>query len=145
MKGPIEKVKVVGVDGMQPKRRMPGRCPVCAEELAVTKLRCGHCETGIEGNFDLPPFAKLNREQLEFVEIFLKCRGNIKEVERELGISYPTVRGRLDGVLEALGYRVEAHAAGEDAGRQNRRKEILDALNKGEIGPEEAVKLLKTL
>lgn len=132
---------------MQPKRRMPGRCPVCDEELAVVKLRCGNCETGIEGHFEVPRFARLNREQLEFVETFLRCRGNIKEVERELGISYPTVRGRLDGVLEALGYKVEAGApaAAETAVRQARRKEILDALNKGQLSSDEAIKLLKSL
>lgn len=129
------------------KRRLPGRCPVCDEELAVTRLRCSHCETTIEGSFELPRFARLSREQLEFVETFLKARGNIKEVERELGISYPTVRSRLDGVLEGLGYRVEATpaAAEEAAARQTRRKEVLDALNRGDLSSDEAIKLLRQL
>lgn len=125
---------------------MISRCPVCNEELVVTRLRCTHCETGIEGAFEVNRFARLSKEQLEFVEIFLKSRGNIKEVERELGISYPTVRGRLDAVLEALGYRVEPTVAEEVAtGKANRRKEILDALNKGEMTSEEAIKQLRTL
>lgn len=127
------------------KRRMPGRCPVCGDQLSVVRLRCGNCETVIEGHFEMTRLAQLSREQLEFVEVFLKARGNIKEVERELGISYPTVRGRLDAVIEALGYRVEA--APEDTAsaltRGTRRKEILDALNKGEITSDEAVQLLK--
>lgn len=68
--------------------------------------------------------------------MFLTSRGNIKEVERLLGISYPTVRSRLDAIIEALGYRVERE---ED----QRRKEILEAVNKGEISSEEAVRLLR--
>lgn len=123
---------------------MPGRCPVCSDEMVVTRLRCHSCDTAIEGTFEIGKFARLSREQLEFVETFIKCRGNIKEVERELGISYPTVRGRLDSVIESLGYRVESGA--EEAGtaaRNTRRKEILDSLNRGEISSEEALRLLK--
>jgi len=127
-------------------RKMPGRCPVCNSEMVVTRLRCTHCDTALEGTFELSKFARLTREQLDFVETFLRCRGNIKEVERELGISYPTVRGRLENVLEALGYRVDPAAAEEvTQGKQARRKEILDALNRGEISSEEALKQLKTL
>ncbi|MGE5674043.1 MAG: DUF2089 domain-containing protein [Mycobacterium leprae] len=128
------------------KRRMLGRCPVCNEELVVTRLRCMHCDTGIEGNFEVPKFARLPKEHLDFVEVFLKCRGNIKEVERELGISYPTVRGRLDAVLEALGYKVDPAVADEtNQVKQTRRKEILDALNRGELTSDEAIKQLKNL
>lgn len=127
-------------------RRMISRCPVCSEELVVTRLRCMHCETSIEGAFEVSRFARLSKEHLEFVEIFLKSRGNIKEVERELGISYPTVRGRLDTVLEALGYRVDPAQVEEVAtGKTARRKEILDALNRGELSSEEAIKQLRTL
>lgn len=127
-------------------RRMISRCPVCSEELVVTRLRCNHCETSIEGSFEVSKFAKLSKEHLEFVEIFLKSRGNIKEVERELGISYPTVRGRLDAVLETLGYRVDPAVTEEVVrNKQTRRKEILDALNRGEMSSEEAIKKLKDL
>ena len=127
-------------------RRMISRCPVCSEELVVTRLRCNHCETSIEGSFEVSKFAKLSKEHLEFVEIFLKSRGNIKEVERELGISYPTVRGRLDAVLETLGYRVDPAVTEEVVrSKQTRRKEILDALNRGEMSSEEAIKKLKDL
>ncbi|HYG60448.1 MAG TPA: DUF2089 domain-containing protein [Symbiobacteriaceae bacterium] len=127
-------------------RRMISRCPVCSEELVVTRLRCNHCETAIEGTFEVSKFNRLSKEHLEFVEIFLKSRGNIKEVERELGISYPTVRGRLDAVLEALGYRVDPVVAEEvTRGKQTKRKEILDALNRGELSSEEAIKRLKDL
>lgn len=122
------------------RHRLPGKCPVCDSPLDVTRMQCAECGTAVEGRFELCKFCSLSREQQQFVEIFIKCRGNIREVERELGISYPTVRSRLDQVIEALGYRVEA-AAEEERGA--RRKEILDSLSRGEISTEEAIKLLK--
>lgn len=121
---------------------VPGLCPVCGQKLAVSKLTCHHCETTIEGNFESCRFCGLTAEQKHFVEVFLKSRGNIKEVERELGISYPTVRGRLDNVLEAMGYRVEQEDRSEIA---RQRRDILEQLSRGEIGADDAVKLLKTL
>jgi hypothetical protein len=124
-------------------KRMLGRCPVCNGKLDVVKMHCPTCNTGIEGRFEICKFCQLNPEQKEFIEVFIRCRGNIKEVERELGISYPTVRGRLDAVIEALGYRVEERGGEETT--VNRRKEILEALAKGEISSEEAVKQLKQL
>jgi hypothetical protein len=81
-------------------------------------------------------------EQRDFAVTFVRCRGNIKEVERELGISYPTVRGRLDTVIQALGFPVECD--GEDEAEiAGRRREVLDSLAKGELSADEAVKLLK--
>ncbi|HHT73243.1 MAG TPA: DUF2089 domain-containing protein [Firmicutes bacterium] len=111
-------------------------CPVCAKPLRVTRLRCNHCDTTIEGTFETCKFCQLTPEQRDFVEVFLTARGNIKEVERLLGISYPTVRSRLDTVIEALGYRVERD-------QNNQRRAILEALDKGEITSEEAIRLLK--
>ena len=81
-----------------------GRCPMCEAELMVTHLRCERCGTGLEGTFRLSKFDRLPREQLRFVEVFVKNRGVIRDVERELQISYPTVRSRLDEVIRALGY-----------------------------------------
>lgn len=112
------------------------KCPVCGRAMQVTRLFCSNCKTTVEGGFDSCKFCRLDEEQRKFVEMFLTSRGNIKEVERLLGISYPTVRSRLDAIIEALGYRVERE---ED----QRRKEILEAVNKGEISSEEAVRLLR--
>jgi hypothetical protein len=121
----------------------PGKCPVCGEKLDVARLHCTHCDTSIEGNFETCKFCNLSNEQKSFVDIFIKCRGNIKEVERELGISYPTVRGRLEAVIEALGYRVEPSR--DEIDQSAKRKEILDALNRGELTSDEAIKRLKQL
>src|ERR687897_2723414 len=81
-----------------------GQCPVCAHELTVTRLQYRHCGTAVEGQFALGRFARLKGEQLAFLEVFVKNRGIIKDVEAELGISYPTVRARLDEALRAMGY-----------------------------------------
>ncbi len=124
------------------RRKALGRCPVCGEGLDVARLTCPSCETSIEGRFETCKFCQLTNEQKDFVEIFIKSRGNIKEVERELGISYPTVRGRLDAVIQALGYPVEREKEDESQAAV-KRKNVLDSLAKGEIRPDEAVKLLK--
>ncbi len=120
-----------------------GKCPVCGGNLVVSKLHCYQCETSIEGNFEPSKFARLNKEQQYFLEIFVKARGNIKEVERELGISYPTVRSRLDAIILALGYKVEPDY--EDEKYQEKRKSILAKLDKGEIDAAEALRQLKNL
>ncbi|MHC4779896.1 MAG: DUF2089 family protein [Planctomycetota bacterium] len=84
-------------------KRILGRCPVCNEGLAVTELKCSGCDTDIRGRFQPCPYCRLSEEQEHLVSVFLKTRGNIREVEKELGISYPTVRARLDEVVKALG------------------------------------------
>lgn len=114
------------------------RCPVCSRALTVTRLKCDGCDTVIENNFRLSRFDYLSDEELYFTETFLRCRGNIKEVEKELGISYPTVRSRLDAVIKALG----CDAGGEE--RSARREEILKALERGELTPEQAIAMLQS-
>lgn len=123
------------------RRRTVGSCPACGDKLAVRRLQCVNCDTAIEGNFVQSRFDRLSPEQQHFVEVFLLARGNIKEVERVLGISYPTVRNRLDGALEAMGHKVD-RAAEEDDG-PDRRAEVLARLDRGEITAAEALKLLK--
>lgn len=125
------------------RKQSPGLCPICGEKLHVTKLACHRCQTTLEGNFEPCRFCGLTNEQKAFLEVFIKSRGNIKEVERELGISYPTVRSRLDNVLEAMGYRVDEAEDREEVA--SKRREILDALARGEISSDDAVKLLRAL
>nr|WP_315988658.1 DUF2089 domain-containing protein [Desulforamulus aquiferis] len=116
------------------------RCPVCEHEMIVTNLACNHCRTKIEGEFLPSKFCRLPQEQLEFIEVFLKCRGSIKDVEKELGISYPTVRNRLDNVLQSLGYGADRT---ENLPESTNRQKILDALEKGEITLEEATQQIR--
>jgi hypothetical protein len=97
----------------------------------------------LEGQFISCKFCQLPNDQLEFIEVFIKCRGNIKDVEKELGISYPTVRGRLDGVIQALGYKIDGQDFQEE--RESSRKEILAALDRGEISSQEAANRLKKI
>jgi hypothetical protein len=117
------------------------RCPVCGDELQITRLRCQSCDTAIEGHFTLGRLQRLTREQVQFVELFIKCRGKIKDVEEELGVSYPTVVARLNEVVQAMGFEVRA----EDAEAVNRRQQILDELAAGTITAAEAATRLRAL
>lgn len=116
--------------------RVISKCPVCSAKLRVMKLKCNKCGTVIENDFELSKFEYLSSDQLSFMEVFLKCRGNIKDVEKELGISYPTVRAKLDDVVSALGYTVIKKPTVNS-------KEVLDMLERGEITPEQALNMMK--
>ena len=84
-----------------------GRCPVCDDVMHITMLECDSCGTKIESRFDICKFCRLTPEQKSFLETFIKNRGSIKDVERELSISYPTVRAKLNVVLAAMGFSKE--------------------------------------
>lgn len=113
--------------------------------MEVRRLYCPACETGLDGRFALCKFCQLSEEMQDFVSIFIRSRGNIKEVERALGLSYPTVRGRLDAVIRALGFAAEGEAAPEpdEPPRPDRRREVLEALARGEITAQEAAGRLR--
>lgn len=117
---------------------MPTACPVTGGPLLVTGLECESSGVTIHGRFTPNEFAVLPEEQLEFLRIFMKVRGNLKEVERVLGLSYPTVRLRFDTLLKVLGYEAEA-----DAGEE--RSSVLEQLESGSISAEEATRRLQTL
>ena len=119
-----------------------GKCPVCEKNMRVTELECPDCHTQIRGNFTMGKFSRLNEKQLGFVEVFIRLRGNIKEVEEEMGISYPTVRKRLDEVIEALGYKPEESPNDDTV---EKRTEVLNALDEGEISFEDAKNKLEEL
>ena len=127
---------------MKKRLPMPVSCPVSGKPLEVTRLECPDSGVTIEGRFAPNEFALLPPEQLEFMQLFVKCRGNLKEVERMLGLSYPTVRLRFEDVLRTLGY--ETAELTEEA-PATERDSILTALEKGEITAEEATKRLKRL
>ena len=125
-------------------RKILEQCPSCGGALEVTELRCPSCRTVVRGRYAPCPFCQLAPDSLYFLETFVQCRGNIKEMERALGISYPTVRGRLDAVIRELGYEVEVEpeVEVEEAEIAAQCKEILDQLDKGEIAASEATKRL---
>ena len=138
-------------------------CPICSGELAVTRLHCRSCGTTLEGDFNVGRFARLSREQFALLESFLRSRGNLKEMERELGISYPTVRARVDALLRALGLAddegeadepgepdardaaVETAPTGPAADAAAARRLILERLARREIDPATAATELRAL
>ena len=125
-------------------RKVLEQCPTCGGELTVTGLHCRSCHTRIESEYSTCRFCRLSQEDLDFIEIFVKNRGNIREMERELEISYPTVRSRLNDVIKELGYEVEAESAVSDEMAAERRT-ILKQLNEGEISAAEATELINQL
>lgn len=119
------------------KPEIKGQCPICGGENHVTRFQCTKCHTAVEGEFVLNKFSKLSEEQLRIVELFLLHRGNMKEMEKSLNISYPTVRNKLEEIVETLGHTTKKHELA------NSREEILQKLSAKEITADEAVELLK--
>jgi hypothetical protein len=117
----------------------PSECPVCHDGLLVTRLICRNCGTALEGRFTLGRLFDLSPDQRYFVEVFLRCEGKISRVQEELGLSYPTVRSRLEEVIRALGYDVDQ----EPAELGDRRQEVLEQLARREISSDEALSLLE--
>jgi hypothetical protein len=117
------------------KREVMGQCPICNGPVEITEISCNSCKSTIRGRFKPCKFCNLSQEHKDFAEVFIKNRGNIKEIEKELGVSYPTVKGKLDSLIIALGYKNQSPAP-------ENRKEILERLYKGEITSEEALSLL---
>jgi hypothetical protein len=117
-----------------------GKCPVCGDTLAVTRLHCRSCDSALEGQFSLGRFYQLSPEQLAFVETFIRCEGKLTRLQDELGMSYPTARARLTDLIRALGYEVREEPKPVSS---EERKAILERLAGGEIQPEDAVELLK--
>lgn len=118
---------------------IPNKCPSCSGKVVVTQLCCTDCKTTINGSFELPQFAALAQDEENFLRVFLAARGSIKEVERQLGISYPTVKGKLEALLNKLGLG----SLQEEAKR--RRLEVVEKLERGEITAQDAISLLKKM
>ena len=116
---------------------MPGKCPVCGDELYVEKLVCMQCGTAIHGSFLPQKLMQLTPEQWDFVELFIRCEGKLNHVQEELNLSYPTVRNRLHEVIRAMGYEV-----GEPDEAEVRTHSVLDDLAEGKTSVEEALRLL---
>lgn len=119
---------------------IPGECPVCGGEMIVTKLACRACDTVIQGRFITGPFANLTTSQLDFLEVFVKNEGKITHMEKDLGLSYPTIRNRLHEIIRSLGY--EPGREDDIPLTEEDRRKILEDLNEGKITSEEAMEML---
>jgi len=134
-------------------------CPVCSSELTVTRLNCRSCGTTLEGEFSVGRFGRLTREQLLLLESFLRSRGNLRDMERELGISYPTVRSRVEALVRALGFgpradsdeaadeaaAAAANASGPATDPGAARQSVLERLARKEITADEAAAAIRSL
>lgn len=123
---------------------IPTRCPLCGGELTVTRIYCRDCDTTLEGRFSSGPFGNLTQEQVNFMVTFVRCEGKINRMEDEIGLSYPTIRNRLHEVIRALGYEPGANDEPGGLSEQDRQA-ILEDLNLGKIGAEEAMRLLREM
>ena len=114
-----------------------GSCPYCQQAMTVSRMTCHACSIAVEGTFPTPRLANLPFEHQRFIEMFVLAGGNLKEIAEQTGVSYPTVRSRLDKIIAALR---------EEIGRTQKRKgSILDAVSEGKLSPDAAAKLIKEI
>ena len=112
------------------------QCPVCNSNLDIIEYHCANCDTTIKGKFGIGDLALLSVAQQEFAKTFLCCGGNIKEVEKELRISYPTVKNKLAEITSLL-------CAGRKISKKTISPNILDDIEKGNLSVEEALAKLR--
>lgn len=124
-------------------RKILEQCPNCGGDFEITRINCKSCDTVILSRYEPCRFCKLSSESLRFLESFVKARGNVKEMERELGISYWSVRSKLNDLIEELGYEVDPDPDADAITSQ--RREILEQVNRGELSAAEAAQRLATL
>ena len=116
-------------------------CPACGSDLTVERYRCENCDTRVEGRFENSAFPGLTQEQVEFVRTFVRCEGKITRMEAELGLSYPTIRNRLQDVIRAMGYEPKRDEAAERTAEK--RVGVLNDLESGRITADEAMRALR--
>jgi hypothetical protein len=124
-------------------RKVLEKCPSCGSDLEVTRMSCTACETVILGRYESCRFCKLSPDSLQFLESFIKNRGNIKQMEREVGESYWTIRARLNEIIQEMGFEVEPTEADDESSVE--RREVLEQLNRGEISASDAAEKLARL
>ncbi len=115
------------------------KCPVCEEDLVVTRYYCVNCNTTIEGHFvaEHTPFGHLSPEQMQFLLTFVRCEGRLNRMEDEMKLSYPTLRSRLNEIVRALGYEPGKEETPLQLSPEERRS-ILEELDQGTITWDEA-------
>ncbi len=122
-----------------PEHRPPRDCPVCSAQLVVTGCGCTECGTGITGAFRMCSYCALTDDETEMLRVFLVSRGNMRELERHLGVSYPTTRQRFADLLVRLGLEDPASAAPAVD-----RDKVLADVAAGRLSVDEAETLLST-
>ena len=125
------------------KYHAPAKCPVCGETMEVARLQCTRCGSELTGRFSPCRFCALEEKHLVFVETFLRCRGSIKEMEKELGVSYPTVKNMMEAALAALG--LDGQEQARAAKRKEEKADVLSRLSEGELTVEQAAEELNRL
>ena len=120
-------------------RRPPLNCPVCNERLALTRLSCPACDTELSGGFATCEFCVLSDEDRDVLRVFLASRGNMKDLERHLGVSYPTARARFDALLSKIGIDRDLSPLTPSP----TRVELMEQVARGEIDIDEALKRLE--
>lgn len=99
-------------------------CPNCQTEMTVKKLYCPNCDISVEGSFNAHRLSALDEETLSFMEIFIMARGNIKEIEKVLKISYPTVKSKIDKMVDNLFMLKENEAKREESAEVEKKRKI---------------------
>jgi hypothetical protein len=125
------------------ERKIIESCPSCGGELEIREVACTRCETQVRSRYRPCDFCRLNDEQSTFLRLFVTSRGNLSEVEKRLGVSYPTVRAKLDEVIGRLTAAEAPREPAEPSGEA--RRAILQAVARGEIDPAEGVRRLREL
>jgi hypothetical protein len=136
-------------------QKMFNQCPACGGQLVITECKCSACHMQIRGEFQSRQLAKLSDDELTFIKVFLTARGNLTEVERVLGISYPTIRNKLDEINNSLNRTDEVTGTREKkidsitepitTSTEDTRKDILQQVSDGRLSPAEAVQKLREL
>ena len=131
------------------------QCPACGGQLVITEYKCPSCQLQMRGDFQPGKFSGLSDEAMNFIKVFLAARGNLTEVERVLGISYPTIRNKLDEINNLLNRTDAAEDLRQktpDKGpeiilgsAEETRKDILQQVSDGRLSPAEAVKKLQEI
>jgi hypothetical protein len=123
-------------------KTLPTQCPICGGDIHVTRFYCQECDTTVEGHFEIGRFLRLTPEQLQFVEVFVRCEGKLNRMEEEIKMSYPTLRSRLLEVIRALGYEPGREEAPVKISEEE-RKRVLEELEQGRISMEDAMRILQ--
>jgi hypothetical protein len=127
----------MNIEAQSNDRPITNECPYCRRVMAVTQMNCGHCRVAVNADFPMSRIAGLPVEHQRFIEMFVLAGGNLKQIAEQVGVSYPTIRSRLDKIIDAL--------RGQIAKTQRVRGNVLDAVALGKTMAEDAARLIKRI